>query len=79
MTSERVIDMLHPETLEAYRRMTPSERLQLTVEMTRENARNMFHGTPAQVERRFEIVRAQNDDRNKRMLTAIARTRSNNG
>ena len=71
--------MLHSETLEAYRRMTPSERLQLTVEMTRENARNMFHGTPEQVERRVEIVRTQNDDRNKRMLTAIARTRHNDG
>lgn len=71
--------MLHPETLEAYRRMTPGERLKLTVEMTRENARNMFRGTPEQVERRFEIVRTQNDDRNKRMLTAIARTRHNHG
>ena len=26
--------MLHPETLEAYRQMTPSERLKLTLEMT---------------------------------------------
>ncbi len=45
--------MLHPETLEAYRRMTPSERLQLTLKMTRENGPRMFRGTKEQVERRF--------------------------
>lgn len=71
--------MLHPETLEAYRRMTPSERLQLTLEMTRENGPRMFRGTSEQIERRFEILRIQNDDRNRRMLEAIARTRKTNG
>ena len=69
--------MLHPETLEAYRRMTPSERLQLTLEMTRENGPRMFRGTSEQIERRFEILRIQNDDRNRRMLKAFARTRKN--
>jgi len=69
--------MLHPETLEAYRRTTPSERLQLTLEMTRENGRRMFRGTSEQIERRFEILRIQNDDRNRRMLGAFARNRKN--
>ena len=67
--------MLHPETLEAYRRMTPSQRLQITLEMIRENAPRMFLGTDQQIDRRFEILRQQNDDRNQRMLEAIARTR----
>ena len=67
--------MLHPETLEAYRRMTPSQRLQITLEMMRENAPRMFQGTDEQIDRRFEILRRQNDDRNQRMLAAYARTR----
>ena len=71
--------MLHPETLEAYRRMSPSERLRLTLKMTSENGPNMFLGTAEQVDRRFEILRIQNDDRNRRMLEAIARTRKTNG
>ncbi len=71
--------MLHPETLDAYRRMTPSERLKLTLKMTCENGPNMFRGTSEQVDRRFEILRIQNADRNRRMLEAIARTRKING
>lgn len=71
--------MLHPETLEAYRRMTPSERLKLTLEMTRQNGPRMFRGTSEQIERRFEILRIQNDDRNRRMLEGFARTRKTNG
>ena len=67
--------MLHPETLEAYRRMTPSERLKLTLEMTRENLRRLVAGPPEIVARRFEVLRLQNDERNLNMLTGIARTR----
>lgn len=67
--------MLHPETLEAYRKMTPSERLKITLEMTRENLRRLLTGSPEIVARRFEVLRRQNDERNHNMLTAIARTR----
>ena len=67
--------MLHPETLEAYRQMTPSERLKLTLEMTRENLRRLVAGPPEIVARRFEVLRQQNDERNRNMLTGIARTR----
>lgn len=38
--------MLHPETLEAYRKMTPSERLKLTLEMTQANFRRLVTGPP---------------------------------
>lgn len=68
--------MLHPETLEAYRKMTPSERLKLTLEMTRENFRRLLVGSPEIVAQRFEVLRRQNDERNRNMLTTIARTRS---
>ena len=68
--------MLHPETLEAYRKMTPSQRLKITLDMTRENTKFLLAGPPEIVARRFELIRRENDERNKNMLTAIARTRS---
>lgn len=67
--------MLSRETLEQYRRMTPSERLRLTLQMIEENLPYLLRGTPEEVDRRFELLRRQNDDRNRRMLEAIARTR----
>ena len=67
--------MLSRKTLEMYRRMTPGERLQIALEMIRENTPRLFRGTEAQIDRRFEILRLQNDERNRNMLTAIARTR----
>mgnify|MGYP006312873327 CR=1 FL=1 len=68
--------MFSPETLEAYRRMTAGERLEIALEMMRANMDRMFTGTPDVVDRRFELLRRQNDERNRRMLTAIARTRN---
>ena len=65
--------MLSPETLEMYRKMTPSERLKLTLEMIRENTPRLFRGTEAEIDRRFEILRRQNDDRTRTMLDAFAR------
>ena len=67
--------MLSAETLEAYRRMTNSQRLLLTLQMIREETPYLLRGTPEQVDRRFELLRRQNDQRNRRMLAGIARTR----
>ena len=67
--------MLSRETLESYRRMTNAQRLRLTLEMIREATPYLLRGTPEQIDRRFELLRRQNDERNLRMLTAIARTR----
>jgi hypothetical protein len=67
--------MLSRETLEEYRRMTNAQRLRLTLQMIDENIPYLLRGTSEQVERRFELLRRQNDERNVRMLTAIARTR----
>ncbi len=66
--------MLSPETLERYRRMTPGERLALTLELTEESEPYLLFGTPEQVNRKFELLQRENDERNRRMLTAIART-----
>ena len=71
--------MLHPETLEAYRRMTPSEKMAITMQMMRENAQRFVAAPPDVIEKRLEILRKQNDDRNQRMLEAIARTRVKHG
>ena len=67
--------MMSREALDVFRHMTPSERLKMTLEMIRENTPRLFAGTDEQVNRRFEILRMQNDERNRNMLTAIARTR----
>ncbi len=67
--------MLSPETLERYRRMTPGERLALTFELTEESEPYLLHGTPEQVGRKFELLQRENDERNRRMLTAMARTK----
>ncbi|MCL4678168.1 MAG: hypothetical protein KJ017_06195 [Alphaproteobacteria bacterium] len=68
--------MLSQETLEAYRRMTPGQRLKITVEMIRENTPYLLRGSPEVVARRFERLRQENDARNVNMLTAIARTKT---
>lgn len=66
--------MLSRETLEMYRRMTTAERLKLALEMSDAAMPYLFKGTPEQVARRFELLNRQNDERNRRMLEAIART-----
>ena len=67
--------MLSEETLEQYRRMTCVERLKLSLMMTEENIPAFFGGSPEVVERRFELLKRENDARNHNMRTAIARTR----
>jgi hypothetical protein len=65
--------MLSRETLEQYRQMTPGQRLDLTLQMIRENTPYLFAGPPETVERRFELLRRQNDERTKRICEAFAR------
>jgi hypothetical protein len=42
--------------------------------MIRDNTPYLLQGPPDVVERRFELLRRQNDDRNRRMLEVIARS-----
>lgn len=67
--------MLSKETLEAYRRMSPGERLTLALRMTQESIPALFEGSPDVVDRRFEMLARENDERNRNMLAAIARTK----
>jgi hypothetical protein len=65
--------MLSRETLEAYRRMTPSQRLALTLEAMRESFPYLLMGDAATVDRKFERIRRENDLANRRMLEGLAR------
>ena len=55
--------------------MTPGERLDETFRLIRESTPWLMCGSPEQVARKFELLQRENDLRNQRMLTAIARTR----
>jgi len=68
--------MLGSESLERYRRMTASERLRITLQMIEESTPHLLRGTPEEVDRRFELLRRENDERNRRMLEGIAGTRN---
>ena len=67
--------MLSDETLQQYREMTNGERLKLALQMTDDSLPYLLAGLPDVVDRRFELLNKQNDERNRRMLEAIARTR----
>ena len=67
--------MLSAETLERYRRMTPSERLVLTFQLMEGIDRALLTGTALQIDRKFQLLRRENDLRNENMLKAIARSR----
>lgn len=65
--------MLSKETLDAYRRMTPGQRLELTFAMIRENTPYLLAGTPDVVDRRFALLERENDQRNARLLEVLKR------
>jgi hypothetical protein len=67
--------MLSPETLEGYRRMSPGERLALSLKLTKDADPYLLYGTREQVDRKFELIKRENDERNRRMLEAFARTK----
>ena len=69
--------MLSRATLQTYRNMTPGERLKLACDMSDQAALDLLSGPPEIVDRRFELLRRQNDERNRRMLEGIARTKQN--
>ncbi len=66
--------MLSRETLERYRKMTPSERLQLTFELIEQGWQYMYVGTPDEVRRKRELVNRENDLANKRILETLEKT-----
>jgi hypothetical protein len=67
-------NMLSQETLEAYRRMTPGERLKMTLSAMRESLPYLLRGSDDVVRRRFALIRQENDMRNQAMLSKLAAT-----
>lgn len=68
--------MMSRETEARIRKMTPSERLSMTLQLIRESTPCLFEGPADIVRRRFEALRQQNDARNENMRRAMARSRS---
>lgn len=68
--------MLSPETLESYRKMTPGERLRLTFELMQGMEWSLLSGKPEQIDRKFELMRKENELRNRNMLAAISRAKT---
>ena len=68
--------MMSRETREQWRRLTLSQRLKIVLQMMDEAVPSLLAGPPEQVARRFELLRRQNDERNRRMLDGIARSKA---
>jgi len=64
--------MLSQEQLEAYRRMTPGERISLSLKMTEQQWPAMLRGTAVEIDRRFELLNRENDLRNRNILRKLA-------
>ncbi len=73
--------MLSKERLEEYRRMTPEERLALSLRAMRESWPYLFYGSKEVVDRKFEAIRRENDLRNTEILKVLYpdRNRLNEG
>jgi len=56
--------------------MTPGERLAITFGMMRENTPYLLAGRADVVDRRFELIRRENDLRNARILAALMAMKS---
>jgi hypothetical protein len=65
--------MLSAETLERYRRMTPSERLALTIFLCSSAWKSLEEGDARIVERRFVRLEAENQMRNERIVAGWKR------
>ncbi|TWU32593.1 hypothetical protein [Novipirellula artificiosorum] len=66
--------MLSTETLEAYRRLTPAERLQLTFELCRPAWKALTEGDPKLVARRLARLRQENSTRTRRISEGFRRS-----
>ena len=67
--------MLSPEAARRIREMSVADRLRLTLLMIDEAIPFLTRGAPEDVRRRFDRLRQENDDRNRRVLEVLARTK----
>ena len=64
--------MTSDATYAGYRRMTPGERLSLTLQAIRESTPYLLFGSAEVIERRFARLRQENDARNRNLLERLA-------
>lgn len=67
--------MLSEESLQEYKRMSTGDRARLTFQMIEDELPFLLSGTAEQVDRKFELLRRENDRRNARICAGLARTR----
>lgn len=65
--------MLSQERIDILRNMTISQRLELLMQMIREFTPDLFVGETEIVDRRFELLNLQNDDRTRRICEGLAK------
>jgi hypothetical protein len=65
--------MLSPESLERYRRMSPGERLSLTLRAMKDSTAHLLAGPADVVKRRFLLIRQENDERNRQLRERLGR------
>jgi len=68
--------MMSAETAARLRSMSAADRLRLTLRMIDEAVPFLTRGTPEEVRRRFDLLRHENDERNRAILEAVARTKT---
>ena len=68
--------MLSNDAAKRIRQLSVAERLRLTLRMIDEGIPFLTRGPADQVRRRFELLRSENDERNRGMLAAITRINS---
>ena len=68
--------MISFEAAERIRQMSVADRLRMTLRMIDEAVPYLTRGTPEQVKKRFELLRQENDERNRCILEAIARSKT---
>jgi hypothetical protein len=66
--------MSSQETLEAYRRTLPTETFSLALRATREALPYLLHGPAEMIDRKLELIRRENESRNRSMREQIAAT-----
>jgi hypothetical protein len=65
--------MLSQERIDLVRRMSLDERLQLLLQMMRDTTQDLFEGPLEIVDRRFELLRRENEERTRRLCEGLAR------
>lgn len=70
--SESFPEMISQEAADLYRKMSPDERLAFTLQAIEDAMPYLVAGPPEIVARRFELIRRENDLRNRAMLEGFA-------